>query len=222
MRTLPRLQSRLLSCAVRWILAMTSTWRQLCKPALCVAILCLAPRAPAQFQRGQLRLEVRDAGGSGIAAHGKLLSTGNGYERNFQLPADGHLLLQDLPFGLYQLRVTAEGFATWSDAVEIRSEIPVKLGITLGVAPLTTKVQVSDSLTLVDPTRTGTIYTAGQQTVHEQLNAQHGRKLGGVVEITTDKAVPAGWHGDLDAVGGSFGMVSGSVGFGYARDNNRF
>ena len=272
---------------------MTSAWRQLCKPALCVAVLCLAPRAPAQFQRGQLRLEVRDPGGSGVAAHGKLLSTGNGYERNFQLTADGHLLLQDLPFGLYQLSVTAEGFAAWSDAVEIRSEIPVKLGITLGVAPLTTKVQVSDSVTLVDPTRTGTIYTAGQQTVHEQLNAQpgrnltdliaaqpgwlyeangvlhprgseydvqfvvdgmpltqnrspafapdmdsddadsvraltanfpaeYGRKLGGVVEITTDKAVPAGWHGDVDASGGSFATVDGSFGLGYARDNNRF
>jgi len=53
----------------------------------------------------------------------------------------------------------AEGFAPWSDLVEIRSEVPVRVAVTLGVAPVTTQVQVNDSATLVDPYSTGSLYS---------------------------------------------------------------
>jgi hypothetical protein len=60
---------------------------------------------------------------------------GNGFQRQFQVAADGHCLLQDLPFGVYRMNLNAEGFAPLSEVVEVHSEVPVKLGITLGVAP---------------------------------------------------------------------------------------
>src|SRR5262249_60941063 len=34
--------------------------------------------------------------------------------------------------------------------------------------------------------------------------AEYGRKLGGIVELTTDKTTRLGWHGSFDAAGGSF------------------
>jgi len=34
--------------------------------------------------------------------------------------------------------------------------------------------------------------------------AEYGRKLGGIVEVTTVKDLPAGFHGQLDVNGGSF------------------
>jgi outer membrane receptor for Fe3+-dicitrate len=52
--------------------------------------------------------------------------------------------------------------------------------------------------------------------------AEYGRKLGGVVEVSTKKDVPAGWHGRLDAGGGSFSTVNGSAGISYAEGANRF
>ena len=52
--------------------------------------------------------------------------------------------------------------------------------------------------------------------------AEYGRKLGGVVEVTTKKDVPAGWHGRLDAGGGSFSTVNGAAGVSYAQGANRF
>ena len=70
---------------------------------------------------------------------------------------DGHYVAQDLPFGVYRLSLHADGFAAWSNLIEIRSEVPVRASITLGVAPVTTQVQVNDSATLVDPSRTGVI-----------------------------------------------------------------
>lgn len=52
--------------------------------------------------------------------------------------------------------------------------------------------------------------------------AEYGRKLGGVIEVTTDKNVAAGLHGVFSANGGSFDTSSGSLGLSYARDKNRF
>lgn len=255
--------------------------------------LALSPRqAIAQRLRGEVRLEVRDATGAGVAAHGEIMSEGNGFHREFQVAADGHCLLQELPFAVYRLNLNAEGFAPWSEVVEVHSEVPVKLGITLGVAPVTTRVQVTDEMTLVDPMRTGTLYSVGQQSIREELSpqpgralldlvasqpgwlfeangvlhprgseydvqfvvdgqpqtqnrspafapdmdsdevesmrvltasypAEYGRKLGGVVEITSDKTAVQGWHGDLDAGGGSFDHLSGSVGLSYSTTQNQ-
>ena len=182
-------------------------------------------------------------------------------------------LLQDLPFGVYCPSVQVEGFAAWSDVVEVHSIVPLKVDVVLGVAPVTTKVQVNDEKTLVDPTATGSLFSIGHQSIQENLDpqpgrdlldltasqpgwlfeasgvldprgseydvqfvvdgqpltqnrspafapdmdsdevesmrvltanfpAEYGRKLGGVVEITTDESVPMGWHGELDAAGG--------------------
>jgi hypothetical protein len=249
--------------------------------------------AHAQRLRGELHLEVHDLKGASIAARGELLSEGNRFKREFQLSADGHLVLQDLPFGVYRLTLTADGFTDWSDVVEIHSELPVKLGITLGVAPLTTQVHVSDELTLVDPARTGTLYSIGQQSIREEISAQpgrdlfdlvneqpgwlyeangvlhprgseydvqfvvdgqpltqnrspafapnmdsdsvesmrvltasfpaeYGRKLGGVVELATASNSILGWHGDLDAAGGSYDQLDGSAAISYLREKESY
>ena len=44
------------------------------------------------------------------------------------------------------------------------------------------------------------IYTA-------DFPAEYGRKMGGVVELTTEKNTPAGWHGKAVIGGGSFGTI---------------
>jgi TonB dependent receptor len=254
--------------------------------------LATATPAAAQLQRGQLRLEVRDPAGAGAAARGEILSQGNEFQRSFQVANDGNYLLQDLPFGVYRLSIRAEGFATWSSVVEVHSIVPVKVEISLGVATVTTQVQVNDEKTLVDPTATGSLFSIGRQSIQESLSSQpgrdlqdltasqpgwlfeangvlhprgseydvqfvvdgqpftqnrspafapdmdsdevesmrvltanfpaeYGRKLGGVVEVTTDKSVPAGWHGELDAAGGSFDHFSGTAGFSFSTSKSR-
>jgi hypothetical protein len=259
-----------------------------------LALLSLfALNVHAQRVRGELRLEVHDAQGAAIAPSGELASDANQFRRTFAVGADGRYLAHDLPFGVYRLTLRAEGFALWSDLVEIRSEVPVHVTVTMGVAPVTTQVQVNDSATLVDPYRTGTLYTVGRQTISEQTTAQpgrdlldlvadqpgwlleangvlhprgseydvqyvvdglpltqnrspafapsfdsnaveslrvitanypaeYGRKLGGVVELTTQKDVPVGFHGQLDASLGSFSTANGSAGVSLVRGANRF
>jgi len=251
------------------------------------------PNAKAQRVRGELRIEVHDAQGAAVAPPGELASEANEFRRTFVAGADGRYVAQDLPFGVYRLSLHAEGFAPWSELVEIRSEVPVHLTVTLGVAPLTTRVQVNDTATLVDPNRTGTLYTVGRQAIGEQaatqpgrdlldlvadqpgwlleangvlhprgseydvqfvvdglpmtqnrspafapafdadnveslrvitanFPAEYGRKLGGIVELTTQKDVPAGLHGQLNASGGSFSTVNGSGSLSFVQGQNRF
>src|SRR5438477_4924378 len=231
--------------------------------------------ALAQRVRGELRLEVHDPNGAAVSPAGELVSEANGVRRAFVAGPEGRYAAQDLPFGVYRLSLQAEGFAPWSDLFEIRSEVPVRVAVTLGVAPVTTQVQVNDSATLVDPYATGSLYSIGRQAIEEHdaaqpgrelldlvaeqpgwvyeangvlhprgseydvqfvvdglpltqnrspafapsfdagdveslrvltasFPAEYGRKLGGIVEVTTKKDVPAGWHGRLDAGGGSF------------------
>jgi hypothetical protein len=249
--------------------------------------------ARAQRARGELRLEVHDPHGTAVAPGGHLVSEANGFRRNFATGPDGRYVAQDLPFGVYRLSLQAEGFAPWSDLVEIRSEVPVRVAVVLGVAPVTTQVQVNDSATLVDPNATGALYSIGRQAIEEynaaqpgrelldlvaeepgwvyeangvlhprgseydvqfvvdglpltqnrspafapsfdagdveslrvltaSFPAEYGRKLGGVVEVTTKKDVQPGWHGRFDAGGGSFSTVNGSAGISYAREGDRF
>jgi outer membrane cobalamin receptor len=253
--------------------------------------LC-AVSARAQRVRGELRLEVHDLHGAALSPAGELVSEANGFRRTFVAGPEGRYVAQDLPFGVYRLSLQAEGFAPWSDLVEIRSDVPVRVAVTLGVASVTTQVQVNDSATLVDPYATGSLYSIGRQTIEEHdaaqpgrelldlvseqpgwlyeangvlhprgseydvqfvvdglpltqnrspafapsfdasdveslrvltasFPAEYGRKLGGIVEVTTKKDVQAGWHGRLDAGGGSFSTVNGSAGISCARKAER-
>ncbi len=266
-----------------------------------VAALCLlaavafsiAPQTWAQRVRGELHVEVRDSQGSALAAAAELVSEANQIRRTSQIGADGRFMAQDLPFGIYRLSLTAENFAPWHKLIEIRSEVPVRVVATLGVAPVTTEVEVTDSATLVDPSSTGTIYSIGRQSLGEEIPvqpernlsdlvnqqpgwlieangilhprgseydvqyvldglpltqnrspafapafdadevesmrvltasfpAEYGRKLGGIVEVTTTKDMPGGLHGQFDAQGGSFSTVTGSAALSYSSGKNRF
>jgi outer membrane cobalamin receptor len=263
----------------------------------CIGITALlvfcAVCARAQRVRGELRLEVRDPHGAALSPSGELVSEANGFRRTFVAGPEGRYVAQDLPFGAYRLSLQAEGFAAWSDLVEIRSVVPVRVAVTLGVAPVTTQVQVNDSATLVDPYATGSLYSIGRQSIEEHdavqpgrelldlvsqqpgwvyeangvlhprgseydvqfvvdglpltqnhspafapsfdagdveslrvltasFPAEYGRKLGGVVEVTTNKDVQAGWHGRFSAGGGSFSSVNGQAGLSYSQGTNRF
>src|SRR5205809_570217 len=131
----------------------------------------------AQRVRGELHLEVHDPHGTAVSPIGELVSKANGFRRTFVAGPEGRYVAQDLPFGVYRLSLQAEGFAPWSDLVEIRSEVPVRVAVTPGVAPVTTQVQVNDSATLVDPYATGSLYSIGRQAIEEHDAAQPGREL---------------------------------------------
>ena len=246
----------------------------------------------AQHQRGELRLEVHDAAAGALVAAVDLTSEINQLHRKASTDVNGRYAAQDLPFGLYRVSVSDPGFQTFTQVVRIGSEVPVHVSVTLGVAQIQTKVEVTDSATLVDPHRTSTVNSIGLQAIAEHLGSQpgrglldlinvqpgwlyeanavlhprgseydvqfvvdgvplnenrspafapnfdsedvesmrvftagypaeYGRKLGGVVELSSPKDIPDGLHGDTAIGGGSFGSVNGYAGLVYGHGPDR-
>ncbi len=143
---------------------------------LAIVIVCAFVRpAAAQRDRGELRIEVHDPQGGVLAAAGELVSAGNQFHLDFQTGEEGRYVAQNLAYGVYRVRLAHSGFVPYTHLVEIRSAVPQQLLVTLGLAPIETQVEVTEAGTLVDPSRTGTVYTVGSQSLNEELPSQPGR-----------------------------------------------
>ncbi len=158
----------------------------------CVWLFALP--AAAQQDRGELQLEVHDPQGAVLSASGELVSQGNQFHLNFTVGDDGRYVAQDLAFGVYRVTVSHSGFVPAVQLVEIRSVVPQHLSLTLGLKPVETQMQVSETATLVDPSRTSSVYTIGSQTIGEQLSSQPGR---GVLNVVDDQP---GWLFEANGV----------------------
>jgi len=144
-----------------------------------VALLAAWLVLPALAQRGtgELRLAVKDGAGAPVAAAIDLVNDATKTHQALSLPPDGRLSLKNLPFGLYRLLVTHAGFAPASEVIEIRSEVPRSCDVVLGIQPVETAIQVTDSATLVDPSRTGTAYYVGSTEIEQRRLGLPGRDL---------------------------------------------
>jgi hypothetical protein len=161
---------------------------------LLVCICAVAAPAAAQSDRGELQIEVRDQQGAALSASGEIVSQGNQFRLNFETGDDGRYAAQDLAFGVYRVSVSHSGFAPSAQLIEIRSIVPQHVSLTLGLKPIETQIQVSETETLVDPSRTTTVYTIGAQTIDEQLPSQPGR---GVLDAVDDQP---GWLYEANGV----------------------
>src|SRR5215471_2716699 len=103
--------------------------------ALALVLLAVAPGS-AQRERGEIRLEVRDPRGEAVAASVVLRSEANQVRRNFVTGQDGSYAARELPFGRYHLQVSHEGFLPCEQLIEVHSEVPLNISVTLGLAPV--------------------------------------------------------------------------------------
>ncbi len=149
-----------------------------------VALFFCAPGARGQRGTGDLRISVQDASGLGLEAAVELVGQATQIRRRFLTGPDGRHTARTLPFGRYSLRVERAGFAAWTGLVEIRSEVPLDHKVTLGIAPIETTVVVTDSDTLLDPHRTGTVFYLGSETLRERRGMQPGRGVVDLVQTT--------------------------------------
>jgi outer membrane cobalamin receptor len=246
----------------------------------CLLFCLVAVQLFGQSNSGALRLRVVDPAGLGLQASVDLVSEANQFRQTYVTDEAGILVARNLPFGVYHVEVKRPGFALYSSVIEVRSAISSELRIQLSVASAQTAVEVSDSDTLVDPHRTGTINRVGADTLEHRSTAlpgrsvidlvnsqpgwllesngvlhprgseyqtqyvvdgipltdnrspsfapeieaddaasmtvltanfpaEYGRKLGGVVEISTTRDFRPGFHGKFVASGGSFGTADG-------------
>src|SRR5579871_660882 len=258
-----------------------------------LVVLMAALSAWAQRQAGELRLHVVDPTGAPLPASGELVGQATQVHKQFSIGPDGMQTVSALPFGVYRLRVEREGFQSVTALLEIRSEVPLNYRVTLGVAPIETTVDVSDTATLLNPDRVGASQQIGSDTLRDRpastpsraiidlvnsqpgwlleangvlhprgseygvqyvfdglplfanrspnfapspdidevqsmmvrtggYPAEYGRKLGGVIEVTSARDAVAGLHGKLATEGGSFAAVNGSIDLQYGLGKDTF
>ncbi len=135
----------------------------------------------AQTNTGELRVTVTDTMGLPVPASVDLASEVNQYRRSFDADDQGRVDAKRLPFGLYKVEARKAGFAPVSALVEIRSNIPRDVNLSLTIAPTQTAVTVSDNATLLDPHRSNSAYRIGSDTLEKAPAASPGRSLGQLV-----------------------------------------
>jgi hypothetical protein len=145
------------------------------------AIIAVLPRALsvlAQSTTGELRLTVKDPAGLGVKSGTvELVSQGTQYSQTFTTDQQGGVVAKRLPYGIYQAKIQAQGFAEVTESVDIRSALPLDRTIQLQLASVSESVKVTATNTLMDPYRAGSVNELGSESIQNRLTALPGRGI---------------------------------------------
>lgn len=129
-----------------------------------------------QVNTGELRLRVTDPAGSGLKASIAVSNEANDYSSAFISSSDGEVDVKELRYGIYVVRAEKEGFAPFSENVDIRSAIPLSQSIRLFVAPVTTSIEVKAD-TLIDPYVPSSVVDIGPHQIEGRVQSLPGRSV---------------------------------------------
>jgi TonB-dependent Receptor Plug Domain len=130
-----------------------------------------------QSNRGELRLKVTDPAGLGVKTTVQITSDANGYRNTLATTDQGSLIVQRLPYGIYQLEIRQSGFAVTSQPVDIHSFIPTEYTIQLKLSAVNESVTVTAPNTLIDPDQAGAVSQIGSDLIQNRLSSIPGRSL---------------------------------------------
>jgi Carboxypeptidase regulatory-like domain len=106
-------------------------------------LLLLAPLSRGQGNSGTIEGVVKDQSGASVpGAKVEIANPVSHYQRGTTTDTDGNFRFTNVPFNPYHLVVTASGFGSVSQDVDVRSSVPVNLPIALKVGSAATTVTV--------------------------------------------------------------------------------
>jgi outer membrane cobalamin receptor len=141
----------------------------------------------AQFDTGELRIKITDTTGLALPSSIRLVSEASRTLREVKTDNTGQFTFTHLPFGMYRVTVEHPGFVSQSKLVDIHSREPVEMQVRLGIQPSSTEVTVSEHATVLDPYRTGVLYSVGERQIEEEQSVIPGR---GVLDLVN---MQPGW-----------------------------
>ena len=132
-------------------------------------------RAQATAQVSGTVVDPQGAAVSGAAV--RLTNLLTGFERQAATRPDGSFQLLNVPFQTYELQVSRSGFASHTQAVQLRSNVPVLVPVRLALATRKEAIEISlvERITLIDTEATGT-RTELNRTAIEQMPVQAGAR----------------------------------------------
>ena len=140
-------------------------------------VLTASCRAQAQAT-AQLSGTVVDPVGAAVSgATIRLSNVLTGFERRTSTEPDGSFEALNIPFQTYELQVSHAGFATHTEAVHLRSNVPVITHIQLSIETQREAIDVSiiEGITLIDTEATGTRTELSRKAI-EQMPIQAGAR----------------------------------------------
>ncbi|MCB1021665.1 MAG: TonB-dependent receptor [Acidobacteria bacterium] len=150
--------------------------------------------AAAQVMDGRVEVRTLDASDRGVPAAIELVGRNPEFLATAVADDSGVAVLQRIPPGLYQLRVSHAGFKTADRQVEVRSAVPVSVEVKLAVEAVREEVTVESSAPLLDPTLPSDAMRAGRNTLDRALGTTLGRST---IDVVT--TMP-GWLLEANAV----------------------
>src|SRR5262249_28768439 len=131
----------------------------------------------AQVNTGELRLKVVDPTGLPVKTAVGIASPANQYSRTLATNDEGSLVVQHLPYGIYQIDIKTKGFSAVSQSVEIRSSIGTERTIQLKISRVNESLDVTTAPPLVDPERPGAVSQVGLRQIQTRLSSVPGRSV---------------------------------------------
>jgi len=144
-----------------------------------LALLSLFVSLPVfgQTNQGELRLKVVDPAGLPVKSSVEISSKASHYRNTLGTNDQGGLDVTRLPYGIYQVDVSAAGFAAQSQTVEIRNSVPTDVTIELKLPSVAQSVTVNSSDTLIDPDQAGAVSQIGAEQIENRVGSIPGRSL---------------------------------------------
>ncbi len=139
----------------------------------------LQAAALAQGTRGELRIQVLDPSGAGIARAEIELDFADGTRRALIADADGQAFVRDLAPGECRLTAKRDGFKPSSSTTEVRPSETVTAVLALSVAEARTTIEVDGASEEHPPA--GAAYSIGERQIDEHAGAQPRRLLADLV-----------------------------------------
>ncbi len=152
--------------------------------------LCLIfHSATAQIQHGTVNGIVTDPAGAVVAnAPVKLENPLNGNRYETTTNARGEFVFNNVPFDPYNLRVTANGFAVAAQSIAVRSNVPIKTEVKLGLATATVSIDITAQEGLVVPDSGSTQVTLAEDFIKRNPRVNRNRGLQELVATTPGTA----------------------------------
>ncbi len=143
----------------------------------------------AQIQHGTVSGSVSDPTGAVITSAVVKLEnaiTGNRYQGKTN--ARGEFVFNNVPLDQYTLQVTADGFATLSQPVAVRSNVPVIVALKLRIARATNSIDITAQEGLVVPDSASSSVTIAEDVIKRNPRTNRNRSLQELVATTPGTA----------------------------------
>ena len=146
-------------------------------------LFCLwAIPAYAQRLTGEIRVFVSDPAGLSLPARIELTGRVTHLQRVVDGDTSGSTVLAGIPFGPYELSITHPNFRRHARSIDVQSELPVDIRITLELAGAATTVVVREAPALLDPHSTGPVHYIGTEAIRTRRTTVPSRSLLELVE----------------------------------------